>query len=391
MDKKGKLVVGGALTAGSVILDLVCRFARDKGQRKLQNRVDESLPVPIKKDYIIPEDKIKLTLVKKADVSGDIINVSSEDKEEWKSLLSTYGGEFIKSEVTAQAFDGLLKCDIPIKDLCRVKDNSSSLRGFIVSDGKISQQAKLEEVGVTRMAPMLAMQCMAAVTSQYYQQVITERLDAIDSKVDAIFRIAVEEDRARLKVAYSHFEDLMKKKYYDLADKQIVAEFSKDVDIIKEKYSELLKKQKNLKVKYAWTDKGEAEAKVDALKKSNYFENLDLAMHAEALSFIATVISIKVAKSLGNTEDAEIYLNRLNPNFWYKYEDQFNATKHDVLEYLKQEYESSNFVLAPGIKKLRDQQVAEFDTMEKSMVQIQEQFNCKQTLYLDLGSTTTIN
>lgn len=47
-----------------------------------------------------------------------------------------------------QSFDGLLKCDIPIKDLCNVKDKNFSLWGFVITDGKISKQAKFERAGI---------------------------------------------------------------------------------------------------------------------------------------------------------------------------------------------------------------------------------------------------
>lgn len=108
------------------------------------------------------------------------------------------------------------------------------MRGFIMTDGKISKHASFSEIGLSNVAPLLVYQCMAAVTSQYYQQIITERLNAIDIKLDNIIKILTADDRAKLKVAYNRFIELNKKSTYDIADKQIVSEFSGYVEIVRE-------------------------------------------------------------------------------------------------------------------------------------------------------------
>ena len=61
------------------------------------------------------------------------------------------------------------------------------------------------------MAPLMVFQCMAAVTSQYYQQVIFERLNAIDNKLNHIIEFLAADDRAKLIVSYNRFVELSQK------------------------------------------------------------------------------------------------------------------------------------------------------------------------------------
>ena len=99
------------------------------------------------------------------------------------------------------------------------------MRGFVMSEGKISKQASLSETGLGNVAPLLVYQYIAAVTSQYYQHIITEKLISIDNKLDIIISVLSADDRAKLKVAYNRFVELSKKTTYDIAEKQIVSEF----------------------------------------------------------------------------------------------------------------------------------------------------------------------
>ena len=372
------VAVGGALEEGARNL------LRSNGQKKLQNRVNETSPTPVKKDLSIAENHVQLSLLNNDSV--DLVYcqespMSENEINEWKALFSTLSGETTKTALTAFAFNGLLKCDVPLKDLCRVKGNPGTMRGMVISDGKISKQASLSEAGLGNVAPLLVYQCMAAVTSQYYQQIITERLNAIDAKLNNIIMILQADDRAKLKVAYNRFTELSKKNSYDIADKQIASEFSGFVEIIREKYRELLLGIEHLNVSYKWSDKKEAEQKIQSLQESHYFDYLDMAMQAETLTFIASAISMKVAMSLGNVEDAKIYAARMNIDYWNNYVDQFYKIKHDVIKYLELEADSS-WIQGKSINALKDEQLKKFNSVEASMLKLQKQFECKTVQYL---------
>lgn len=274
-----------------------------------------------------------------------------------------------------------MKCDVPLKDLCRVNGNPDAMRGMVIKNGKISKQASFSETELGNMAPLMVFQCMVAVTSQYYQQVIFERLNAIDNKLNHIIEFLAADDRAKLIVSYNRFVELSQKNTYDIADKQIISEFSNYVEIIREKYRHLLASINNLNVDYEWSDKKEAELKIQALKDSKYFDYLDIAMQAEVLTFIASAISMKVAGYLGNEEDITNYANRMSLDYWNKYVDQFNRIKHDVIKYLELEAEAS-WTQRKSITELKEQQLKQFNEVEASMRRLQKQFEYRTIQYL---------
>lgn len=364
--------------------ECVRNVLRSKGQKKLQKRVDLSIPAPIKKDLSVADNHIQLTFLK--DDSTDLtrcqeLSMSDDEANEWKAFISTIGGETTKAVLTTSAFNGLLKCDVPLKDLCRIKDNPEAMRGLVMNNGKIYKHASFSEANLSNVAPLLVYQYIAAVTSQYYQHIITERLNCIDIKLDNLIKILAADDRAKLKVSYNRFIELSKKTTYDIADKQIVSEFSGYVEIIREKYRDLLSNIGRFNINHQWSDKKEAELKIRAFQNSRYFDYLDMAMQAEVLTFIASAISMKVAKYLGNDEDVKIYAERMNLDYWNNYVDQFNKIKHDVVKYLELEADTS-WIQGKSIIAMKNEQLDKFDKVEESMVKLQSQFEYKTVQYI---------
>lgn len=384
--KEPHTIIAFAGVALVAVEEGIRNFIRSKGQKELQKQVDSSQPATVSKDLTVADQNIQLSVLEGNNVDFtkfQIAPMSEAEINEWKALISTLGGETAKAVLTSSAFNGLLKCDVPLKYLCRIKDNPDAMRGLIINDGKISKHASFTEAGFGNMAPLLAYQCMAAITSQYYQQIITDRLNTIDTNLDNIIKILTAEDRAKLKVSYNRFVELSQKNNYDIADKQIVSEFSGHVEIIREKYRELLSKIKTHNVSHKWSDKKEAEEKVNALQNSRYFEYLEMAMQAEALSFIASAISIKVAKNLGNEEDVKIYAKRIKLDFWNNYVDQFNKIKHDVIKYLELEAKAS-WLQGKSISALKDDQLKAFKNVEESMMNLQRQFESNTVQYIKI-------
>jgi len=390
------LVIAGV---GVVILAAGGGFCyyRSRAQKNLQKEVDRSLPKHINKliDEAImsvkadaDKSKIQLTRIDsdKLDPSKyEEISISPKEANDWASFLSSIGSEAIKAGATGEAFQGLLRCDVPLTELIRVKGDPNAMRGLVFKDGSISKHASFTEASFSNMAPLLIYQCMAAVTSQYYQQIITERLDAIESKLDKIQAFIEEEDRARLIAAYNRFVELNKKSHYVDADMRKVEDSSYDVEILRVKYRNLLNsiKVEDLRISFKWCDKKEAEKKIKALKNSKYFEILEIAMQAEVLFFIAAAISTKVALSMGNEEDAKICSDRLVLNFWDEYAEQFHRIKHDVIKYLELEAESA-LLQKDAITEMVNEQKRVFDEVEKTMKMIQSTLDCKTSLYVKI-------
>lgn len=123
---------------------------RSNGQKKLQKQVDLSQLATVSKDLTVADQNVQLSVLEgdNVDITKFQISPMSEAEiKEWKSLISTLGGETAKTALTASAFNGLLKCDVPLKDLCRIKDNPDAMRGLIINDGKISRHASFTEAG----------------------------------------------------------------------------------------------------------------------------------------------------------------------------------------------------------------------------------------------------
>ena len=390
----GKVLVYIGVGIGVVALgECGRRYYRSTAQKNLQKEVDRlfSRSQMERFNRLIDEAinanrKIELTRVDSDSFDPskyEEISISTKEANEWASFLSNIGGEAIRAGATGEAFQGLLRCDVPLTDLIRVKGDPNAMRGLVFNDGSISKHASFTEASFSNMAPLLIYQCMAAVTSQYYQQVITERLDAIESKLDKIQAFLESEDRARLKVAYHSFVELNQKSQYDIADKQIISESSRHVETIREKYRNLLNSIKDLNISFQWCDKKEAEKKIEALNDSRYFEMLEMAMQAEVLYFIAAAISIKVALSLGNEEDAKIYSDRLVLSFWDEYAEQFQRIKHDVITYLELEAESA-IIKSDSINEMVNEQKRVFDEVEEAMKMIQCTLDCNTSLYVKI-------
>ena len=121
-----KIIYTIAAAAAGAIEEGVRNLLRNKGQKKLQEAVNNSSPKPAKVDLTVPNNHVQLTILD--DNNIDLVrcqesSMSDKEIQEWKSLLSTLGGGTTKTALTASTFNGLVKCDVPLKDLCtRVRD-----------------------------------------------------------------------------------------------------------------------------------------------------------------------------------------------------------------------------------------------------------------------------
>lgn len=376
------ITLGGSLLAA---LGSAYNRKRKNRQEELQARVNATAPTPIEKDDSVKDDNIQLSVIE--DNQVDLRNcqespMSENEIKEWEALISTIGGETIKTALTTSAFNGLLRCDVPLKDLCRIKGEPNAMRGFIINDGKISRHAAFSEVKWGNVTPLLAYQCAAIITSQYYQQIITDRLNSIDKKIDNLFKIDEAEKRAKLKAAYERLVSLKAKTKYDSADKTSVLSALDKVKEVREQYRELLSTKGPFNVDYSlFHNKKEAERKIKDFKDSRYFEYLEITMQAEALSFIALAVFMKIAMFFRDEEDIKFCANNMNLDYWNNYVDQFNRIKHDVVKYLELEA-SDSLIHKKSITLMKEAQLQRFNKVEKAMLELQKQFEHPVVLYI---------
>lgn len=370
------------------------RWMRQKGQKGIQDEVNRSAPkINVRAEKNLDECDYSLEVVDKDALlmidSLKEVTMNDTELDKWKSLLSFLGGETLKTGLNTQAFTGLLKCDIPLNELFKLKDNPEVMRGFVIKDGKFSKHASFQEVGLKNAAPLLIYQCLAAVTSQYYQHIVTERLNQIESKLNEIIDLIIDKDKAELAVAYNRFLELSGKDTFDITDKMNVDTLSHFVLRIRDDYRQKLEKISNLDIDYCMTDYKEAKKKIAKLNESKYLTYLTMALNAELFSYIASILSIKIALYLGNDEDAMIYLKRINMKNWDDYEANFLLFRHDVLKYLELEEHSSLFE-TKKIARLRKECENQFDKVGDVMEKICDQFKYRTTQYLKVDADGTI-
>ena len=230
---------------------------------------------------------------------------------------------------------------------------------------------------------------MSVITSQYYLQVITERLCTIDQKLDEILNFLSAGDTSNLQVAYDYLLELNSKTSFDIADKTNVLNLSKSIEGTRVKYKGFLTNIKELNIESKNKDIEEAKSKILRLKDSHYFDYLEVVMKSEVLSYIANVVSLKIAKSMNSTEDTEIFMKKLSLNYWNTYQDQFERLRYDVITYLELAAKDSWFE-SKKIQRMKKEQEAIFDEIKDLLVDMQNNLDRRIVQYLKVDKDGSI-
>ena len=383
-NKGGLLAILATLTiAGG---EKLRRKLRENAQKELQKRVTNSMPAPESKQVeditfeVVSNDILQSRSIEE-------IDMEESETSEWKSFLKETVGPALNAGLTGHAFSGLLRSDVPIKDLMRLKDNSSLMRGLVFENNKIKKQAIFQEAGLKQATPLLVYQCLAVVTSQYYQQIISEKLDNISGIVSNVQSLLEQDDESALNTSFKRLKELESKKEFDIADKIEVTRIDNYVRKILDKYRNQLQKidVKNLSVSGKWSDEKEAHSKVDALERTRYIKCLKITICAEIVSHISTIVALRISQYLGNSEDTSIYLDRLSIGNWQDYRNQFKRIRHDVLMYIKEE-KNASYIKTGSIDKLLVEQKQRFDEMGSFLSECQSMFDKKIELILEVDS-----
>lgn len=391
MDNKKNNIIGLIIAVSSAAGEEVCRLLRKRGQFKLQKKVDESIPKKVNKDSGTAIQAFKLEIIPNKNYEGNLgyqIEMPEHEKNEIKANLSFLIGESLNAGLATQSFSGLLKSDIPLNELYRIKDHPELMRGYVLKNGRFTKQASLKEASIVNATPILVYQCLAAVTSQYYQQIITERLDDIDIKLSKIYSHLTSEDLGKLQNQFREFRFLANKTKYNKDDLERAKLYVYECGNIMAKYR-LLNKSIELKIGNKITDLKEAQEKINKLKKSQYLEELNMAIHAESLYNIACNITAKIAYSLDEIEDAKEYSSRVSLEYWDEYEYRFQCIRHEILKYLELE-EAGAWILKGKIKELKNSQEEIFNDFETNFKKNYSWFNNKVTQYIQIDKNGEI-
>lgn len=372
--------------AGAGVLAAAFMGWRWRQAKKRQQKVNNTFLAP-KTEHQVTNPGLEITVMSRSDLPTKMkpVVLSQEESDRWKPFILDSLGQIGRAGINTNVVDGLLVCNVPISELTEVKGNPGQLRGYITKDGKFSKQAIFQEAGIKQAAPLLIMQAMAVITSQYYQQVITERLNVIEQKVDLIAFSQREEDRAKLVDAYRQLQRFSELNHFMEGDIQTLESVSSTVNIVKEKYKEMMKKVDLTKQTIlALKDSSEARKMKDRLEQSGYFTYLDIARTAEVLYFVSNILLFRAADDL-NLESVrkENYYNDINPRFWDRYCEDFAQKKHDVLKYLKLAKDSA-LIGEEEIVEYQKQTEIQFDQAEESFKKAESECDQRIRIVLDI-------
>lgn len=359
---------------------LADKIDRHINQKERQKKVDNT-PVKITTSFVVPEASADLVHVSKEELLGKH-KLSETELQEFKSFMSSAGGQVLQAALTAKGTAQLLKCNIPISELYKINGNPDQLRAFVLKDGKFDQQAILSPAGLKAVAPLLVFQCLAAVTSQYYQQIITERLDEVNNKLDQLMQYLEKKDQAKLKSCYNILTELDKKRSFDVSDKARAYGCYDDLYALVLLYQDLVKaiSPTKLNIKYKNTDYNEAQAKFEKLVDSHYFTYLENALFAEILLSKSNSIRWQIAAINNNEEEMNIVAKSSDFNVMEKYMNAFDSIKHDVLGYID-ECLNDALIKKEEIQSLKADAEKRFRMAEQQIIQTANVLNPNLTTY----------
>ena len=399
-EKKGegswwKGLVLTAVTAVTAGIAVFFNQKKSKQERKKEKEINNSYKSSTSNTDV--DNRTQCTLCKESDMQLDHFHKSpmSEDEyEELKPFIQTCADEAIKTAYIKRQFNNLLKCDMPLSDLCRVKNNPTKFRGIVRRNGKISKQASFSEAGLHHSAPLLIREFLSFLTSQHYLHEINNKLNNIIKIIEEVRQDQYDTDISTLKSAFKGLVELDNKSTYDAQDKGRACRYSDKISQILEKYRSKLSRidVKDLSIDgkmIKLIDKANVSFKVKRLQDINYFDFLEIVMDAEYLFFFATMIELQIAEFLRNEEDMHIYANRLDAQkvYFFKYKDQFEKIKHSVLKYIESKKDEA-WIKGDITEKLKEQS-ENFDKAEKMITDIQKLCNVEICIKAQEDGTLT--
>ena len=312
------------------------------------------------------------------------VELKRKDRREWNDNIQRFISESAQQGIIASDFKGLLKADVPISQLVKVKDNNILCRGFLREDGHISKHAKFKEVSGELLTKAVAFRLLSIVTSQHYLTEISGKLDVIKNRLDTIIDMQLADDKAELIADCKRLYELSSKHTYTENDKIEASIISNSIEKVRSKYRILLSKITDLNIDYSWFNKREADNKKQKLDASNYKEYMEIACDAEGLAYIAAMVYAKIANDLNDEEDRDMALKRMDSNIWEPYKEQFNRIKHDVISFLNISKDESIFA-SKDIESISNDSLKMFDDIEERFKHTQKIIDDNTAIYIQIG------
>ena len=338
----------------SGIVKMQCDRSKEKKQR---NKLVENAIKNTSCNELIPKDNPVVSDARKLKVCSD----------ETLSMASRLLSAAVTQGLITETFSGLLKCNIDISKLAN--SNDGFLRGFVVSGGRISEQAKFVEVPSVSVTPMLAFQIASLVTGQYYQNIITNQLSSISKKVEQILDVLETDDRAEIKNAYEQLCVLAQAERFDNADEQVLRDLNRIAGKLQKKYRELVLGISLEEVERSYIrDKNEAEDWVKALEDSRFIKQMNVAFNAEYLFYCTNILLVKKELAKESPDHGKLgkWAEMADCNFMAPYVEKYHEIKITVCGNLKLLSETA-YMASDDIRSMLNNVESQFTSFEQSV------------------------
>jgi|GEM_PF-3578273 len=151
------------------------------------------------------------------------ITLSKEQSSNLSSTMSSLAGVSIGVGAQALAVKGLYRATASASQLMKYADGT--LSSMIKSGGQFAKHAGFTSAGLSAVAPVAIFQIAAAVTGQYYMNIITKQLKKLDESVQSILQKLEAMNRAELRAIQKNIESLAYQEQYTPDDLVVIRQY----------------------------------------------------------------------------------------------------------------------------------------------------------------------
>lgn len=365
--------VGIGLAVGTPIVAQIERYKSKKNR-------DKTIPQKVKEtnasELILSKETEKEIRMEK-----ELLSESEADRDFAKSLLS----QLVEKGIVTSSYTGPLTCNVDISSLAKTTDGA--YRGFCLGqDGRILEQAKFREISVP--TPMLVFQLASIITGQYYQHILTKRLESMDSKLQQVISILEADDESDISSCFTRLIELWGLSSFDDSQKKTIIENRDKMNKGRQKMWNLIKSI-TPNVKRGFSDKEEAKNWVAFLESSRFVHCMELACCYEKLYFAYTLLEIKAYKD--NEEVVEKCYKAIceQKDVWHKYSEKYHEIKVVLTENIK-ELSKECWIGKDSIRTYKKNLSSEFKRIEELYKSTQEELFVPVLIQLEFSKNELI-
>ena len=340
--------------------------------------------------------KIEETSIVLDDTRFQTIKLDDKEKDNVQNYFSTLLEGALWTKVVS-SYNGLLKCNLPADCLYNAYDKVGNIvgkRGY-GSEG----HGVFNPASSASLTPIVCFQVLSKITGQYYQHIISEKLDSIKKELEYIIEHQKNIEIGQLQQAYSSLVELSKKNVYHTEDfvqindvkktiGQLQKTYRREIDTLNlEQYFESPKKAR------IWTDYQYCTQKVEIINESKVFSIFEMALYSEILFRISNMVYFKMHMSdERRKQNAYNIYEELISDFGEFYISKFDEIKKTTMNYLNNT-KNDAWVFKNKIGRVIDKMDKEFrcvedlyDTNIKKLT-----FNSANVLYIEMSNSTPKN